>query len=385
MNIAFLTSGHEPMDDRIFYHMARSLADHNENVEIVSSKYYLIEVKDGIKLNCFEGENLPKREKIKNFIDKLTEFKSDLIICSEPLTLLAANRYSKKQNRKIRIVYDITEWYPSKKNLIVFNWSFRWLHFIKLLLFNILMARLADSFIFGEWYKSIPYSFLYPRKPHLFCSYYPDLKYIDYCPPELQPGRLRLSYSGKISLEKGYGYFFKVLSRLSALNKNLQIEVKIIGWYENLRDKLECEKFMLLNNPNISLKLFDKQKFRSFIEIIKRTDIFFDLRSDDFENQHCLPIKLFYFAAFGRPVIVSDLKSIRKEVEIDKFGFLVNPEDTEEIVKLISSYLNDGLLYYKHCRNARSLAEKKYNWQFIEPLFIKFILIKNLPHQVVQI
>ena len=361
------------MDDRIFYHMARSLADHNENVEIVSSKYNLIETKDGIRLNCFEGENLPKRDKIKNFSDRLTEFKSDVIICSEPLTLLAANRYSKKQKRKIRIVYDITEWYPSKKNLIVFNWSSRWFHYIKFLLFNIFVAGLADSFIFGEWYKSKPYSFCYPRKPHLHCSYYPDLKYIDYCPPELHPEILRLSYSGKISLEKGYGYFFRVLSLLSELNINLKIEVKVIGWYENLRDKQECEKLMFMNNRNISLTLFDKQQFKSFIEIIKRTDIFLDLRSDDFENQHCLPIKLFYFAAFGRPVIISDLKSIRKEVEIDKFGFLVNPENTEEIVKLISSYLNDSLLYYNHCRNARYLAEKEYNWQLIEPLFIKFI------------
>ena len=117
MNISFLTSGHEPLDDRIFYHMAKTLSDHNNDVVIISSKSDLTEVTDGILLNCFAGDNLTKRDKIKHFMERLSVSKPDLIICSEPLTILAARQYSKRQSGKIRIVYDITEWYPSKKNL----------------------------------------------------------------------------------------------------------------------------------------------------------------------------------------------------------------------------------------------------------------------------
>ena len=108
MNISLITSGHEPFDDRIFYHMARSLSDHNYNVEIVSSRCYLSDVIDGIKLNCFAGDNLSKRDKLKHFAEKLSSFKPDHIICSEPLTIEAAKNYSKTQNKKIRIIYDIT-------------------------------------------------------------------------------------------------------------------------------------------------------------------------------------------------------------------------------------------------------------------------------------
>jgi glycosyltransferase involved in cell wall biosynthesis len=373
MNISLLTSGHEPFDDRIFYHMARSLSDHDQIVEIVSSKCYLSEFIDGIKLNCFEGDNLSKRDKVKHFTDRLSAFKPDLIICSEPLTIMAAKRYSKKQNRKIRIIYDITEWYPSKKNLASYKRPLRWLIFIKLLLFNFWEARFADSFIFGEWFKSRPYRFLFPRKPFIFVHYYPNLKYISYCSPEFGAGKLRLSYSGKISLEKGYGNFFKILNKLAVIKKDLKIEVNIIGWYESRQDKQECEKLMNSDIPNISIKIFEKQDFTGFIKIISKTDIFLDLRSDDFENQHCLPIKLFYYAAAGRPVIITDLKAIREEVEIEKFGFLVKPDDYDSIIKIISEYLNDENLYYQHCTNARSLAENIYNWQIIEPEFINFI------------
>jgi glycosyltransferase involved in cell wall biosynthesis len=75
----------------------------------------------------------------------------------------------------------------------------------------------------------------------------------------------------------------------------------------------------------------------------------------------------------GRPVIISDLKAIRKETEINKFGFLVKPQDSESIVQIISGYLNDQDLYYQHCKNARVLAEEFYNWEKIEPQFINFI------------
>jgi glycosyltransferase involved in cell wall biosynthesis len=373
MNISFLTSGHDPFDDRIFYHMARSLSDHGNNVGIVSSKLNLMEVIDGLKLNCFAGDNLSKKDKISQFVVRLSGFTPEIIICSEPLTLLAAKQYSKNESVKIRIVYDITEWYPSRRNLIVYKTPVRWFFFIKLLLFNLWVSGFADSFIFGEWYKSRPYRLLYPHKPFTYISYYPNLKLISLNKPELTDGKLRLSYSGKISLGKGYGNFFNVLEKLTEIKNDLSIEVKIIGWHESLQDKEECENLVRPVNRNISITIFEKQSFKNFIELIKETDIFLDLRSDNFENRHCLPIKLFYYAALGRPVIFSDLKAIRKEVEIDKFGFLVQPTDKERIVELVINYLDDKKLYYKHCANARFLAENVYNWQKTEPHFLKFI------------
>ncbi|MGZ6540296.1 MAG: hypothetical protein ACXVEB_18105, partial [Bacteroidia bacterium] len=318
-------------------------------------------------------DDLTKRNKIKEFTIRLSVFEPDIILCSEPLTILASRKYTKKQNRKIRVIYDITEWYPSRKNLAIHKGPVRWLIFIKLLLFNLWVANFADSFIFGEWFKGMPYRLLYPRKAFKFIPYYPDLRYICYTPPEPEPGRLRLSYSGKISLEKGYKNFFMVLRKLSELKKDLKIDVKIIGWYESPRDKAECENFLFPDNPNITIKIFEKLIFRNFLEVINDTDIFIDLRSDDFENQHCLPIKLFYFAALGRPVIISDLRAIRKETEISKFGFLVKPQNSVSIAEIISGYLNDPQLYSQHCRNARSLAENYYNWHKIEPEFLSIL------------
>jgi glycosyltransferase involved in cell wall biosynthesis len=373
MKVSFLTSGHFPFDDRIFYHQGRSLYENGNDVEIVSSKINLKEVADGLKLNCFEGDTLSKKDKISRFRNCLGNFSPDIIICSEPLTVLAAKQYSKNQPRKIRIVYDITEWYPSRKNLTGNEKPFRWITFLKLFFFNLYSSSLADAFLFGEWYKRKPYRFLFPFKPYKIISYYPDLQYIHKTEPGIVDGKLRLSYSGKMSIEKGFGNFCRVLSLLSESDNNLNIEVRIIGWYENSADKEACEKLFRAKKENISFSFSGRQPFIDFLESVNYSDIFLDLREDNFENQHCLPIKLFYYAAMGRPVIYTDLKAIRKEVEINNFGFLVKPESADQIVNIILGYLNDRELYRTHCKNARLIAENIYNWQKIKPGFLMFI------------
>jgi len=376
MNISFLTSGHDPFDDRIFYHMARSLADHNNNVLIISSKTDLVKVEDGINLHCFDGEDLPKREKIDKFVGILSANDPDILICSEPLPVLAANKYRSLSDKKIRIVYDITEWYPSKKNLSSHNYFARCFIFIKLALFNLWVTRYTDSFIFGEWFKSRPYRLLFLRKPYAFISYFPDLKYITNIESHIGKDTLRLSYSGKISLEKGFGNFMIVIKELLKINKLLKIKIKVIGEYHNDTDRAECKQYLDSIHPNISIQFIERQSFINFAENINDTDIFLDLRRIDFENHRCLPIKLFYYAALGRPVIFSDLKAIRKEVETKTFGFLVNPDDNKTIVKIITEYLENRELYSLHCKNARNLVESKYNWKIIEPLFLKFLSVK---------
>ena len=343
------------------------------NVEIISSKSYEKTHKDGISCNCFAGDSLLKSEKIKKFITYLENFNPDVIICSEPLPVLAARLYKRKFRRTVRIIYDITEWYPSKKNLVQKVLVKKWITFLKLLSFNIFSSSLADAFIFGERYKSRPYRLLFPFKPFIFTTYYPDLQYIRYKEPALTPGKLRLSYSGKISLDKGFANFIKVIKGLSALHQNLKIEVKISGWFESDNDKIECKPYLENEMNNIEIFMSGKKNFIDFNEHLNETDIFLDLRADTLENQYCLPIKLFYYAASGRPVIFSDLKAIRREVEIEKFGFLVKPGNTDVIVGIISEYLGKSDLYYEHCMESRALVEEKYNWGKISSEFVKFI------------
>ena len=373
MRITFITSGHLPKDDRTYYHQARTLAESGNRTEIISSKEEFTDTENNVLFNCFSDVQLSKKEKIAKFVHLLNDSKPDIIICLEPLTILAASRYKNKTDKKPKIVYDVTEWYPSKKFLSHYNSVSKVFHFFKLLFFNLMMAAKADAFIFGEWYKGKPYRFLFPGKKFIYSGYYPDWKYIRHQEPDLKNNLLRLSYSGKLSIEKGFGNFLETIKKLTLKRPNLKIQIKIIGWYDSEKEQKIFEKMIASFPKNVSFSFYPLQDFLTFIELINDTDIFLDLRSDDFENQRCLPIKLFYYAALKRPVIFTDLKAIRREVDIDKFGYLVKPNDMQQISNLILNYIGNSKLYQTHCNNARKLAESKYNWGAIKDEFTEFL------------
>ncbi|NMC40160.1 MAG: glycosyltransferase family 4 protein [Bacteroidales bacterium] len=373
MKITFLTSGHLPHDDRIYWHMAQTLSESGHKIQIVSSKAERNEEKGSIVISSFNGDKLSGKAKIDAFIARLESFRPDRVICSEPLPVMAAARYRRKKAYNLKILYDITEWYPSARFLKNYPRVIKWFGFLKLLLANLAACMQADGFIFGEWYKSRLYRFFFPFKPNTFITYYPDLKYINHIEPSFTEKKLRLSYSGEISANKGFFNFMNVVNALADKQRDLSIEVKLIAWFEPGTDREKIEKCIASAAKNVFIIRMEKQELPSFTTAINDTDIFLELRQKTFENSYSLPIKLFYYAALGRPVIVSDLRAVRRDVSIDEFGYRVRPDDTAQILKIIEGYLADEKLYMAHCNIARKLSEQKYNWNIIAPEFLKFI------------
>ena len=370
--VAFVTSSHSPYDDRIFYHQAKSLIEQNFNVQIICSTKEICTNENFIFLNGFNDSSISKKNKIKKFAERLKEFNPDITICSEPLPILASVSFTKHFNKDVKIIYDVTEWYPSKKNLRDISGINKIAAFIKLTFFNIYTSCFVDGFIFGEYYKGIPFRFLFPFKKNIFIGYYPSLNYINYSKPKLQESGICLGYTGTLSEEKGILNFLRVLKDFNLKYKGIKVKAKIIGKFLSKEDK---EKFDEIANElsEIEFEIIDFVEFKRFSDSLQEINIFFDLRKTDFENQHCLPIKLFYYIACGRPVIYSKLKAITKEVDISMFGYTVNPTDYNCISEIINNYIIHPFTYYEHSANARRLAENKYNWNSIESKFIEFI------------
>ena len=373
MQITFLTSTHLPKDDRIFYHQAKALVEGGNEVCIISSLQEIQTTEENINFNSFSDKGLKRKAKIRQFVNRLQIANPDVIICPEPITLLAAKKYKNKFNKGIRIIYDITEWYPSKKNLAPYGRLTKPIHFLKFLGVNLLATLKADAFIFGEYYKALPYQKLFPKKKFVYTTYYADLDLIHSLSPKLEKNRLRLSYSGKLTEEKGFDNFLRVVREITRQKPDIQVEIKLIGWYPTPREKDFFRENLKSFPKTVTIKEYGIQGFNDFLDLIADTDVFLDLRSDDFENQRCLPIKLFYYAALERPVIYSDLKAVRKEVEIEKFGYLFKPNEHRNIAAKIILYSENKNLYYEHCKAAKSLVETEYNWANIKGDFVSFI------------
>jgi len=369
--IVLLNTWHNSFDDRVFYHQAKSLSKSGYDVQIISTKDDTSEELDNISINSFSGHQLTRSDKINKMIENLTLFSPGLIICDSPLAVFASK--SLKKTHPVKIIYDITEWYPSKIHLQYYKGVHKMFRFLVLMLVNLSAGIKSDSFIFGEYYKSIVFRKIFFWKNHSKLPYYPDTSYIRYYPLEKITSEIHLLYTGKINVDKGIDAVIGAIRAASCQCPGIQFKLKIIGNFPTPEDQLYFNSLLSGLHDNVLITRLNSLPFPEFCKTIGDTHLFFDLRKIDVENTHCLPIKLFYYLACGRPVIYSDLKAIRKEIKNINFGYVCNPKDNKSISAHIVEYITNPVLYAEHSTNALNISRSTYNWKAIETDFITFI------------
>jgi len=365
MKIAFVLTAHLPTDERVFYHQKPSLEKKGCEVHIISTK---TEEQKCSGFHCFNDKEMPKRKVIDHIGRLLLDIEPDIIICDTPISVLGAAGYRRKSKSNAGIFYDITEFYPSNKNLQGLNLVMRIIKYIVLVGLNFYADLKVDGFIFGEYYKSRPYHHIFPIKPFVFLPYYPDLNFIRQHPRNNIGNVCNLLYCGNLTSDKGYDKVLEVAHQSALEHPETHFILTVINYTKST--------FLLERFPdNLEIKFTPFKPFPEFCNEIGKFDIYLDLRKINRENNRCLPIKLFYYMGCGRAVIFSDIKAIRHDLpEVYEFGFLVNPKDITSIVNIISKYIKDNNLYNKHCDRALELSKNKYHWQRIESRFVDFVL-----------
>ncbi len=375
-SISILSSAHDPTDERIYYHFAHSFREKGHAVSIICSSKELNREEKGISFASFDSSRMGIKSKIRGFYDRLVAFQPTLVLCQEPMPMIAAFWYKKMSTSRVKVVYDITEWHPSLTQLKNYpSLVSKILHGIGLGFFNLFMASFADAFIFGEMCKRFPYRYLFPFKKSTLIGYYPSPAFF------VRPSSLQIKqqeewvfgYTGALTKERGIFHFLDAVVELLQRHPSLRIRLLLIGDFENARDR-ELFGRRVKDHPYIHLSFYPRLDFQAFCQYIHEMDICFDLREISWERNNSLPIKLFYYMACAKPVIYSDLKAIRLDVEeISEFGYLVTPEKSGEIVIALESYLFNPLLYKKHCEAAARHFHNTYNWVNLEPKLHDFV------------
>jgi len=354
---------HYPTDDRVYFQLAETLKQAEYEVFIISALTNSCDLPD---TQCFDSTGLPKKLLIGKLQDCLSNCNPDDIVCDNPIAVLAAERY-KKFHKKTRISYDITEWYPSKKNL-------RGLPFFKKIIKAFLLSGLScyagwltDAFVFGEYHKARPFRCLFFWKKHIYLSYYASVDRIKIYPRKQIHEACHLFYSGPMTIEKGVDKVLDASIQTAKDHPETEFTLTIVTGTNDYPVSSDLPQNLLIQMKGLL-------PFVDFCEEIGKYDLFFDLRVNDFENTHCLPIKLFYYMACGRPVIYTNLKAIRQEVpDMEQMGYLVNPTDLNKICECISNYISDDELYKNQCEMARKSALERYNWDNIKNRFTQLI------------
>lgn len=368
--VLFLTTAHHFDDDRIFFHQAKTLAEEGFEVKISSLSSDFQGNVDGIQIESYPILEKTVQEKIETFKKICSSFQPDCIICSEPVAVFAAQQYQKK--KKTSIIYDITEWYPSMSMLENYSYPAKIFHAVKFFLVQLYAGFLSTYFIFGEETKKFPLAYFFPFKKSMILPYYPDKKYVVSNPKKLTPDKITLCYTGALSEDKGIGNFFKAVDVLRKKMPETIIKLLIVGAARKESDEDYFKN--LLSEYNFEhIEIRKPTSFEHFTEAFVDADLCFDLRELNFENNHSLPIKLFYYIGVGKPVIYSDLKGIREHMDVSEFGKLVDPRNAEIISDLIVNYIRNPEYYYSHAIQARKTFEQQYNWGVIRNSFVDFV------------
>ena len=371
LKILFLTTAHQYDDDRILHHQAKELISQGHKVKICSlSSNYLGEI-EGVEIESQAILNESATGKLEYLRKLCARFNPDRIICSEPLAVIAAWLATRKS--KAITVYDVTEWYPSTRMVATYPTLLKPFHALRFFLIQLFAGAVSDRYIFGEPSKKFPLSYIFPFKKKILLPYYPMKRYITEKINVLRRDSITLAYTGTFSKEKGIEHFFNAASELRTRRSSLKLNILLVGSAKGKEGEAYFD-FILKKYHWENIQILPPVRLESFTESLTEADVCFDLRPITFENDHCLPIKIFYYAAAGKPVIYSNLKATRNAVDVGKFGWLVNPEDSAAIASHIESYLDSPNIYRKHALNARAAFQTKYNWDQIKASFTEFIV-----------
>jgi len=363
MKIAFALIAHYPTDERVYFQLAETLKQAGHEVFIIST---LTNDCNLPGTQCFDSTGLPKNLVIRKLQDCLSNCNPDRIVCDNPIAIVAARKY-KKFHKSTSIIYDVTEWYPSKKNLREIPFFKKIIKACVLPCLSLYAGWLTDAFIFGEYYKAKPFRFLFFRKKHIYLSYYASIDWIKTYSPKNIREECRFFYSGPLTIEKGFDKVLDVSIQTAKNHPATKFTLSIITGTNDYPISPDLPQNLLIQKKGLL-------PFPDFCNEIGNSDLFFDLRVNDFENTRCLPIKLFYYMSSGRPMIYTRLKAIRREVpEMEQMGYMVNPSDVNQICEYISNYISDDELYKKHCETAGKSSLEKYNWENIKSRFIQLI------------
>lgn len=358
--ICLVTSGHPPMDERIFWKFGTSLTEVGLSVSIICSTQEINKVVNGISIAGFNSVLLPRKKKIEKFYSLINQFKPDLIICSEMLPAFAALKF-RKLKPSIKIILDITEWFPENV-AFKFNGLKRWIKYFQLLTPYFYILQKVDHLIIGEVSKKNRYDFLASSKPKTVIGYYPILKYFNYVKPDFSKDEIIFGYAGVITFDRGIHCLSNACKLIAEKYPKKKFKLLLFGKFTYQNEEAEFkEKVFALNNLKVEFANWTDYDKMSLV--IEKMDICFDLRKRNFIYSNSLPIKIFEYMACGKPFIYSDIKPIRDEMNATEFGVLVNPEKQDDILNAIESYLHNPELAVKHSKNSRTVIEINKNWE----------------------
>jgi glycosyltransferase involved in cell wall biosynthesis len=355
-----LTSGHSPTDGRIFYKEALSLKKIYDDITIIAPNEK-IESIQGIKIINIKGR--------KNWWNRLypsfqlyfkgLKLKADIYHCHEPDSLLVGYLLKKKLN--CRLIYDSHE-----MNALQFSQHFFWF-----------LRRIIEGLInIYEKYmiKKVDYII---TVNHSIKSYFLNLNKdvnveILYNCPSLDLFKININSNTSndhIICHEGFFPFdrgLKQLLEVMRILKNTEVELLIIGEIIGTEEKEWFNRKIHEYGYKDKIRITGWLPYTDVGEYISKATIGLILFQPVPENWIGLPNKLFNYMRYGLPIIASDFPEIRRIIQENNCGILVDPTNIQDIANAIIYLIQHPKEAKSMGKSGKNAVNEKYNWSEME-------------------
>jgi len=379
IKICFIADKHDLFDDRIYWKMAVPLRGmgHDIHYLLIGDKDEAGETEEGIKFHMFKLKTFSSNRYV-NFLLKRLNPNNNYAKLFDSARLLEADIYHfhdlwiNRIGGKLKalphnpvVFYDAREPYAEDYVSYIKSWpGFQFL--IKI------FASYVDSW---EKHKSRVYDLVIANeetvqqkfakvigsdKATVLYNYSDAL--VDFQEVNYEEKKYDLIYSGAITELRGA---YSMLSGLLVARQKLpDIQMVFLGRYSPESLKSELQLFINENELSQNVHLLDAVPYKDVADYYNKSRIGLVLLQKVKTYEISMPIKLFEYMWFGLPVIASNFGHMKKYVDKDSCGILVEPDNADQIGSAMIELLSDRKLYASFSKNGRKAATKKYRWAF---------------------
>lgn len=366
MKICILTTGHQALDNRIFYKQALSLRKQYEDITLIVPDERNEYTERGIKIiGVKRASSLYGRFKLGDtIVAKAIEAKADVYHFHD-FELIYKVMKIKKALPDCKIIYDVHEHYPDMMRMSKkIPKLFRPLATFLVDKSELRISRNFDQIITADDAVKERFENHNPRVDVIY-------NFSDFTPQDtdITEKEYDVIYQGGITLERGV---YNIVQAINILKDRFpDIKMIFVGPFRDkegreavfkyIEDKnLDANILFTGNIPHVEVEDYIRKSRIGVVTLLPLPKYFKNI-----------PIKQFEYMSCGIPVVGSDLPPIKRFLTSYNSGIIVDPTKPEEIAKAINILLSDPRLCKEMGDNGIRAVREEYNWGKMEERLLK--------------
>lgn len=238
-------------------------------------------------------------------------------------------------------------------------------------LYRLILRRLTGLIVITDRLKrELTANFLVPERNIVVARDGVDFERFSdsiYIESDLLPnGKKIVMYSGSLSSEKGVDTLAQCADLLPS-----EIQVVFIGGAD-----FQIKPFKKKYNQKSNITVVGRLPHNDIPAFLQRADVLIlpDLASDRFSNLFTSPMKLFEYMASGKPIIASDIPSLREVLNEQSASFF-KAGDTMNLSNVIISTIKNYSEATQKAANAKKMV-LKYTWPERSKIIANFVNVR---------